>query len=166
MRLKKKTTYTKAFRQQALEKVYNRGDRTVQSIADDLHINSWTLKNWMKLPKEEAESPAEPMTKRPQDRSLSERFQLILDSQGKEGETLNAWCREQGIFPHHLQAWRKDFETGTSEAAISRSEWRDLKANYQAVQRELKRKEKALAEAAALLVLQKKYQALWEEKDE
>ena len=34
------------------------------------------------------------------------------------------------------------------------------------VQRELKRKEKALAEAAALLVLQKKYQALWEEKDE
>ena len=32
--------------------------------------------------------------------------------------------------------------------------------------RELTRKEKALAEAAALLVLQKKYQALWEEKDE
>lgn len=79
---------------------------------------------------------------------------------------MNAWCREQGIFPHHLQAWRKDFETGTSETAVSRSEWRDLKANYQTLQCELKRKEKALAEAAALLILQKKYQALWEEKDE
>lgn len=164
--MKKKTYYTKAFRQQALEKVYNRGDRTVQSIADDLNLNPWTLKNWMKLPKEATESSAELITKRPQDWSLSERFQLILDSQDKEGERLNAWCREQGIFPHHLQAWRKDFETGTSEAAVSRSAWRDLKANYQAVQRELKRKEKALAEAAALLVLQKKYQALWEEKDE
>lgn len=166
MPLKKKTYYTKAFRQQALEKVYNRGDRTVQAIAEDLNLNPWTLKNWMKLPKEAVESPSGLITKRPQDWSLSERFQLILDSQDKEGETLNAWCREQGIFPHHLQAWRKDFETGTSEAAVSRSEWRDLKANYQALQRELKRKEKALAEAAALLVLQKKYQALWEEKDE
>lgn len=120
----------------------------------------------MKLPKEGVESQADLMTKRPQDRSLSERFQLILDSQGKEGETLHAWCREQGIFPHHLHAWRKAFETGTSETAVSRAEWRELQVSHQALQRELKRKEKALAEAAALLVLQKKYQALWEEKDE
>jgi transposase-like protein len=165
--LKKKRTYTKAFRQQALAKVYNRGDRSVQAIAEDLNINTWTLKNWMKLPKEAVESQATDLiSKRPQDWSLSERFQLILDSQGKAGETLNAWCREQGIFPHHLQAWRKAFETGTSENAVSRAEWRELKASQQALQRELKRKEKALAEAAALLVLQKKYQALWEEKDE
>ena len=164
--MKKKPTYSKAFRQQALEKVYNRGDRTVQAIADDLNINSWPLKNWMKLPKEVVESQAGLMTKRPQDWSLSERFQLILDSQGKAGETLNAWCREQGIFPHHLHAWRKAFETGTSETVVSRAEWRELKASHQALQRELKRKEKALAEAAALLVLQKKYQALLEEKDE
>jgi len=164
--LKKKTYYTKAFRQQALEKVYNRGDRTVQAIAEDLNINSWTLKNWMKLPKETVGSQADLITKRPQDWSLSERFQLILDSQSKEGEMLNAWCREQGIFPHHLQAWRRAFETGASETAVSRSEWRELKASHHALQGELKRKEKALAEAAALLVLQKKYQALWEEKDE
>jgi hypothetical protein len=120
----------------------------------------------MKLPEEAVESSAEMITKRPQDWSLNERFQLILDSQGKEGEIQSAWRREQGIFPHHLHAWRKDFATGTSEAAVSRSEWRDLKVNYQTLQREWKRKEKALAEAAALWVLQKKYQALWEEKDQ
>lgn len=164
--MKKKATYTKAFRQQALEKVYNRGDRTVQAIADDLNLNTWTLKNWMKLPKETVGSPADLITKRPQDWSLSERFQLILESQGKEEEALHAWCREQGIFPHHLKAWRQAFETGTSETAVSRAQWRELKASHHALQRELMRKEKALAEAAALLVLQKKYQALWEEKDE
>jgi len=164
--LKKKTYYTKAFRQQALEKVYNRGNRTVQAVADDLNMNSWTLKNWMKLPKESIDRPSDMTTKRPQDWSLSERFQLILESQGKEGEVLNGWCREKGVFPHHLQAWRKAFETGALETTGSRSEVRDLKARNQALQRELKRKEKALAEAAALLVLQKKYQALWEEKDE
>jgi transposase-like protein len=161
--LSQKKIYTKAFRQQALEKVYNRGDRTVQVIAEELNLNPWTLKNWMKLPKERVGSRADMITKRPQDRSLSERFQLILDSQGKTGETLNAWCREQGIFPHHLQQWRELFETGQPPVG---AELRALKVSHQELQRELKRKEKALAEAAALLVLQKKYQALWEEKDE
>lgn len=163
--MSKKTYYTKAFREQALEKVYNRGERTVQAIADELNMNAWTLKNWMKLPKESVGTQPVMKTKRPQDFSLSERFQLILDSQGKEGEALNAWCREQGIFPFHLQQWREAFESGTLAPAGTRTEIRELKASQQALQRELKRKEKALAEAAALLVLQKKYQALWEEKD-
>ena len=163
--MSKKTYYTNAFREQALEKVYNRGDRTVQAVADELNMSAWTLKNWMKLPKDSAESQPAVTTKRPQDLSLSERFQLILDSQGKEGEALNGWCREQGIFPFHLQQWREAFESGTSGAVGNRAELRELKASQQALQRELKRKEKALAEAAALLVLRKKYQALWEEKD-
>ena len=50
--MSQKKIYTKAFRQQALEKVYNRGDRTVQVIAEELNLNPWTLKNWTKLPKE------------------------------------------------------------------------------------------------------------------
>jgi hypothetical protein len=47
----------------------------------------------------------------------------------------------------------------------SSAQRRELKAENKQLARELKRKDKALAEAAALLVLQKKYQALWEEKD-
>jgi len=50
-------------------------------------------------------------------------------------------------------------------AVDNRSQLRELKDTNKALKRELNRKEKALAEAAALLVLQKKYQALWEEKD-
>lgn len=44
-------------------------------------------------------------------------------------------------------------------------EVRKLKTEMASLQRELNRKEKALSEAAALLVLQKKYQALWEDED-
>ena len=120
--MNRKRIYTKAFREQALEKVYNRGNRTIHAIAEDLNLNPWTLKNWMKSPKESSRSKTEIKTKRPQDWTASERFQLILDSQGKAGETLNAWCREHGIFPHHLKQWRAAFETGTSETVVSRSE--------------------------------------------
>ena len=43
-----------------------------------------------------------------------------------------------------------------------RTALRELQVKHDGLQRELRRKEKALAEAAALLVLQKKFQALWE----
>ena len=76
---------------------------------------------------------------------------------------LSAWCREKGLFEHQLQSWRDAFCTaGTSESRESKAALRELQARHEVLQRELRRKEKALAEAAALLVLQKNFHALWE----
>ena len=89
-----------------------------------------------------------------------------MASHGLDEQGLNALCREKGIFRHHLQQWRAAFEASSSGSSPpNASALRELKETNKALERELKRKEKALAEAAALLVLQKKYQALWEEKD-
>ncbi len=164
--MKEKMKYTEAFRKQALEKVYTRDSRSVKAVAEELNVNAWTLKNWMKTHKEHSLSKKGPTTRRPKDWSLAERLQMLLESHGMDEEALNAFCREQGIFRHHLQQWREAFETGTSPGLqANRSELRELRQANRGLKRELNRKEKALAEAAALLVLQKKYQALWEEKD-
>jgi transposase len=165
--MKEKMQYTEAFREQSLEKVYSRGSRSVKSVAEELDVNLWTLKNWMKAYKEVSLSKNGVSTRRPKDWSLAERLQMLLESHGLEEEALNAFCRERGVFRHHLGQWREAFETGTTQGLqANRSELRDLKEANKGLKSELNRKEKALAEAAALLVLQKKYQALWEEKDE
>ena len=162
--MKEKSQYTEAFRQQALQKVYTREGRTVKAVAKELNVNPWTLKNWMKESKKTPSSnPTEVKAKRPNDWTRAERLQLLMQSHGLDEEALNAFCREQGIFRHHLQQWRTDFEATTSSG--SPAKLRELKEENKQLARELKRKDKALAEAAALLVLQKKYQALWEEKD-
>lgn len=159
--------YTEAFRQQALEKVYSRGSRTVKAVAEELNINPWTLKNWMKLPQKSSLTSEAVSAKRPNDWSRAERLKLLLDSRGLDDEALNAFCRERGLFRHHLEQWQVSFESGTAVMSSSeRAELRELKETNKALVRELRRKEKALAEAAALLVLQKKYQALWEDKDD
>lgn len=164
--MKEKTKYTEGFREQALEKVYSRGNRSVKVVAEELNINLWTLKNWMKGHKESSLLKAGTTTKRPRDWSLAERLQMLLESHGKDEEALNAFCRERGIFRHHLGQWREAFESGTSVGLqANRSGLRELKEANKGLRSELNRKEKALAEAAALLVLQKKYQALWEEED-
>jgi len=107
-----------------------------------------------------------PSTVRAGERSAGERMQLLLDSHGLPEEALGAFCREHGVFAHQLQQWREAFESATTSPPAGRDELRELKHANSALERELRRKEKALAEAAALLVLQKKYRALWEDKDE
>ena len=161
--MREQRQYSESFRQQALEKVYTRDSRSIRSVADDLNMSFGTLRNWMKVDKDNTPARSGQWSKRPKDWSLAERLQLLKESHGLDEEALNGFCREQGIFRHHLEQWQAAFVTGG--AKDTREQLRELKDTNKALTRELNRKEKALAEAAALLVLQKKYRALWEEKD-
>jgi hypothetical protein len=79
---------------------------------------------------------------------------------------LHAWCRENGLFAHQLKAWGEAFCSATApESREAKTALRELQVKHDVLQRELRRKERALAEAAALLVLQKKFQALWEDEE-
>ena len=74
------------------------------------------------------------------------------------------WCRERGLFAHHLTSGQIAFCAGGQETASGTREVRTLKDENVKLKRELVRKDKALAEAAALLILQKKFRALWEDE--
>jgi len=88
---------------------------------------------------------------------------VLMASHGLDEQALSALCRERGIFRHHLQQWQAEFEAVSERD--ERAALRGLKQHNTELARELKRKDKALAEAAALLVLQKKYQTLWADED-
>jgi hypothetical protein len=101
--------------------------------------------------------------KRPQDWTAAEQLVALQETHGLSGEALQAWCRERGIFAHHLTSWQTAFCAGGQESSGTR-EVRTLKDENVKLKRELIRKDKALAEAAALLILQKKFRALWEDE--
>jgi transposase-like protein len=157
-----KATYSEVFKEQALAKVFRRGNRTVQAVAEELNMSVFTLKGWMTKASPNDQKRAPRKEKRPQDWRPEERLMALQESHGLAGEALNAWCREKGLFAHHLAQWKADFcsPTWVAESRVDAQALRTLKEENQRLQRELTRKEKALAEAAALLVLQKKYQAL------
>ena len=153
-----KESYTEAFKEQALAKVFRRGNRTIPAIAQELNMNVGTLKSWMKSVSKTDQKRIGGVEKRPQDWSLSERMSALLESHALSGEALQSWCREKGVFSHQLAQWRADFcrPTTNEDGPMMRT----LKDENKRLERELTRKERALAEAAALLVLQKKFQAL------
>lgn len=84
--------------------------------------------------------------------TAAQRLQALLESFVLSGPALHAWCRKRGLFEHQLTQWRESFcSSAGPEARESKAALRELQVKH-----ELRRKERALAEAAALLVLQKK----------
>jgi transposase-like protein len=156
----RKKQYSDDFQEQALRKVFARQHRTIASVAAELNLSTGTLKNWMKETKRKNIS-AQP-AKRPQDWTASERLFALQESHALEGEALHAWCRSRGVFAHNLTQWQQDFCGNDSKAAAKKESdaLRVLQRENTVLQRQLLRKDKALAEAAALLILQKKFQAL------
>ena len=131
----KKVTYSEGFKEQALAKVFSRSDRTVQAVADELNIRLHTLKNGMKKPV--PETPTPPKAKRPQDWSPEARLVALHESHGLSGEALNAWCREHGLFAHHLAEWKAGLCTPSQPAngREAASEVRTLKTENQRLAR-------------------------------
>jgi transposase-like protein len=157
--------HSEAFIEQALVKVYSRGDRTIKLVAADLNVSHHTLKYWMKNKAVTKSGVSATREKRPQDWTAEEQLLALQETHGLSGEALQAWCRERGIFAHHLTSWKVAFCTGSKETIPAPREVRTLKDENVKLKRELVRKDKALAEAAALLILQKKFRALWEDEE-
>lgn len=156
--------YSDAFIEQALIKVYSRGERTVKEVADDLNVSIWTVKNWIRRKSLYMLKASTDREKRPQDWQRHEQLVALHETHGMDEEALQAWCRERGLFAHHLEAWRTAFCLDAKPAVVDTSDLRSLQSENDKLKRDLQRKEKALAEAAALLLLQKKYNALWEDE--
>lgn len=164
-----RTRHSEEFKEQALGKARARGLRTLNEVAAELNMPLGTLKGWLKTAK--TSGAAIPMPEQlPQGRSIdqwsaAERMLALHQSHGLHGQALHAWCREKGLFEHQLVSWRQAFCVTAEpdlahDARATKAELKALQGKHERLQRELLRKERALAEAAALLVLQKKFQAL------
>jgi hypothetical protein len=163
----KQRKYVDGFKEQALAKVFARSaDQTIRSIAADLGMNMGTLRGWMKVALREQKHPSGKAIPSAE-WTPAQRLLALQESHGLGEEALNAWCRERGVFAHDLTQWRTDFceSAGAAGRREDSEELRQLRLTIMQLQRDLNRKEKALAEAAALLVLQKKYRALWAAED-
>ena len=94
----------------------------------------------------------------------------VIETAPLSESELSEYCRSKGLYPEQIKRWRAACVQGAE--ALGEQQRRQHQASRQEkkrikqLERELKRKEKALAEAAALLVLRKKLEALWGEGEE
>lgn len=159
--------YTAGFKQEAVKKALSRSaSTTIRMIATDIGIGYSTLHKWILDAKQhELEPMAQSTTeKRPQDWTREERLDMIIKCAAMNDEEMSACCRQSGIYLHHLKQWRSDFiaDPGAAKTSVN-ADTKPLKREIKKLQQDLRRKEKALSETAALLVLSKKLEAIWDE---
>ena len=146
--------------------------QSVARISKELGIDVMTLYNWRKSWRLQGEVvPAS--EKDPEGWTAADKFTVVLESAGFNATELSAYCRERGLFPEQVDRWRQTAQDANANAVLTMAEQRDLEKRHQQDQKEIKqlkqdlrRKEKALAEAAALLIAAKKIQAFWGEDGE
>lgn len=154
-----------SFKVKAVEQALRRSaEETLEQCAARHGIGYSTLTNWMTQARQGKLTVTETVVqeKRPRDWSAAEKLQAVIESAALTEEDLGRYCRQNGLFASQLTQWKQDMMRNPSEQAPAlKAENRALKEELNQVKRELARKEKALAEAAALLILKKKAQALF-----
>lgn len=93
----------------------------------------------------------------------AQKFDIVLETASMNEAELSEYCRRNGLYPEQIRAWRETCRCANTRASErnDREKNRQLSKENKQLKAELRRKEKALAEAAALLVLKKKAQAIW-----
>lgn len=99
-----------------------------------------------------------------------EKFAVVMACASFSEIELSEYCRAKGLYPEQVKVWRQSCiqanMTNSDQQKQADSNAKADKKRIKQLERELRRKDKALAEAAALLVLRKKLSALWEEDEE
>ena len=169
-------THSEAFKAEALRKLATSG-RSVREVATELGIHATQLYRWQResgkgagvitrrpnreSPLSPTHEPAEP-PRRPQDWSADEKIAAIFEASRLDEAELGGYLRQRGLHRAILDEWREAM-IRASKAELSGRPDKAASADAKRVrelERELSRKDKALAEAAALLVLQKKVHAI------
>ena len=101
----------------------------------------------------------------PEGWSPRDKFAAVLETAALNEADLAEYCRKRGLYPAQIAAWRAACEQANdwdraSNARLGQAT-KNEKKRIKDLERELARKEKALAEAAALLILRKKVSAIW-----
>ncbi len=127
-------------------------------------VSEMSLYNWRK--QVSSEGNVVPENKQlAQNWSAEKKFAVVLEAAGLSEIDLGEYCRRQGLYPEQILVWRQAFISGQKseqdQQKDDREQARKDKKCIQELERELRSKDKALAEAAALLVLRKKLNAYW-----
>jgi transposase-like protein len=156
--------YSPERKETVLRKMMPPHNRSISQLAIEEGISEATLYNW----RNEARSKGILMPDAdsgPEGWNARDKFAAVIESASLNEQETAEYCRRKGIYPHQLEQWRNACKAANDwdrQANTKlKSEQKSNRKRIQDLEKELKRKEKSLAEAAALLVLQKKVQAIW-----
>lgn len=152
--------YSEAFKSNMVRKMLPPGAVSAYALAAETGLNQPTLSRWLK----EARSVGV-MDKPAKKWTPSEKLRVVVEASRLSDDKLGEFLRREGLHEAQVTEWRTSAEASFVDAGRSTRPSTESK-RIKELERELLRKDRALAEAAALLILQKKVAAIWGAKDD
>ena len=161
--------YSPELKEAMLRRMLPPNNESITKISKEEGISEQTLRNWRDSARANG-TPAPGTDAVPEDWSTQDKFLVVVETAKLNETELADYARKKGLYVEQIKAWRDACMNAsggiTKEAARLNRELKEAEKKNKQLARELDRKEKALAEAAALLVLRKKAEAIWGEPEE
>lgn len=158
--------YPAAFKTEMVRKMIGPHGRSTRELARETGVHQTTLSHWKREAGKLEDMPGKnKKQKRPADKKPEEKLDLVLEASLLTDEEFGEFLRKNGLHEADLTRWREEALAGIGDRRQERRRSSEVK-RIRELEKELTRKEKALAEAAALLVLQKKARAIWGDEDD
>ena len=170
--------HTTGFKARMVQRMTSPERSTATALAREVGIAQPTLSRWLReattlngmtnRPKKTNGKNAGSHSKSPVQWSPSDKLRVVAAAAQLSDDELGTFLRREGLHEAQLQQWRSAIEAALGQRPTAKArrassaEAREVKA----LRKELNRKEKALAEVAALLVLQKKAREIWGDGDD
>jgi len=163
--------YSNKFKAAMVQKMTGPGAVSANALAREIGVSQSVLSRWLRLPSEQVVSAHQHnfqgavsviKAKRPKDWTPEEKYRVVIEAESLSDEELGAFLRKNGLYEAHLKEWREQMLSAlTKRSAPKSSKGSTEQRQIRQLEKELDRKDKALAETAALLVLQKKARILF-----
>lgn len=163
--------YSSELKESMVSKICAPGGPSVYQLSKKTGISQGSLYNWV-----QAYGGGNRVGKdrRPEDWSPEEKLKTVFEAQVLDEPELGKYLRKYGLHSNQIEEWKAEALAEASEKKRKRGRPRKdpelvaAEVEIKELKRDLRRKEKALAEQTALVVLQKKAQEIWgsDEDDE
>ena len=153
--------YGQGFKDRAVARLLPPQSASVDEVAREVGVGAQTLQRWL------SDALSRPARERAW--TAPARLEAVIATASMDEAARGAWCREHGVYPQQLAQWRDSATQALAEpeeARASPQQTRQDRRRIKELEREVHRKDRALAETAALLVLSRKLEAVFNDKGE
>lgn len=161
--------YSPEFRLKVLQQLLPPTNLSIEELSEKEGVSRVTLYNWRQQQLLEGIKMIKKESTSPEGWSPDQKLAVVVETYSMNTEEMNEYCRHKGLFSDQIKSWKKACLAGyawsTKNKQLETDKAKQSKKKIRSLEKELHRKEKALAETAALLTLGKKYDALWEGKE-
>ena len=148
--------YGQKFKDAVVARLLPPESSSLEAVSQKVGISVATLERWRAAALAGSDGSGSPRPWTP-----AARLEAVIATAAMDEAARSAWCREHGLFPADLDRWKQDALGGLGELREDGAEAKQERRRIKELERDLSRKDKALAETAALLVLSKKLSAIF-----